>query len=1168
MSKTIEKIFTKNNLELIVEKELIDNHLAISLCLETVTQCTLHWGFLKHASDKWHVPDQSIWPKNSKQYNNNAIQTSFAQYNGKKKVIIKLKDYQKFLGIVFVLFFSEKNQWDNNNGKNYYIKFTSPKRELLDVTQVIEKEIKDKDVSFKQIYNLNDGFSLAAAVINKDDNYKIILISNINDTLILHWGIAKRNTIEWLVPPNSMLPAKTVVLEKSATESQFVLNKGINRLLIETNKDDFVLGIQFVLKRTATGQWLKNNDRNFFIPICKSSYTKDATASTDLDHIYNEIINPEMNHGSWTLMHRFNLCFNLLDNVANNIDGLAVIFVWLRFSSIRQLDWQRNYNTQPKELSHSQERLTFKLADVYINSDNKKRELLRLIFTTLGRGGEGQRIRDDILNIMHRHHIKEVSGHFMEEWHQKLHNNATPDDIVICQAYLEFLKSNGNLDIFYQTLNNGGVTKERLESFERPIVTSPDFVPHIKDGLIYDFKNYLKLLKSIHSGTDLESSVNTARNLFDQDMINLLDNILYHKDVDKHSAINLIAMITDARKRLISRLDSEKENHCVRTLIYLDLALEEFLRVVAERNMHLHFDGDQLVELIGMVSDNLQLSHSEDIADCINHWSIINQWPRFGHDWSLHARSILDRLERSTGEFIDRFYQIFQPKAEFLGNALNIDQWAVNLFSEEAVRGRPAFILSQLIRQIDPILRKNADIGNWQIISQGCGKGRLEIVDNLRSVQLKEYDIPTVIVADKVMGDEEVPNNIKAVITPDVTDIVSHVAVRARNSHLLFATCYDANIINHLKSLHNHFFDFKTDLSGNVTFEECSDKSDIAPSNQVEHISRQFKVASPPHFVDYVISEKDFNNSLVGGKSMNIKLLREKLPDWIKIPQSGAIPFGVFEMILDSDINNKIANQYNNLTESLDSSGTNNEILAKLRKNILELRGEEELLSCLKDVIKEAKMEPFDNCKNVWMAIKQVWASKWNDRAFLSRKAYSIPHKNLYMAVLLQQAVNAKYAFVIHTANPFSSNREELYAEIVLGLGETLVSNYPGRAMSFITKKSSLEPKILSFPSKTVGLFCKHGMIFRSDSNGEDLTEYAGAGIYDSIMLPQPHNVKLNYANEPLVIDKDYRNEILVNISKIGIEVENSLGGVPQDIEGVFADGYYYVVQSRCQVGI
>jgi alpha-glucan,water dikinase len=39
-----------------------------------------------------------------------------------------------------------------------------------------------------------------------------------------------------------------------------------------------------------------------------------------------------------------------------------------------------------------------------------------------------------------RNHIPEKKGTWMEEWHQKLHNNTTPDDVPICSAYITFLE--------------------------------------------------------------------------------------------------------------------------------------------------------------------------------------------------------------------------------------------------------------------------------------------------------------------------------------------------------------------------------------------------------------------------------------------------------------------------------------------------------------------------------------------------------------------------------------------------------------------------------------------------------------------------------------------------------------------------------------------------------
>ncbi len=40
----------------------------------------------------------------------------------------------------------------------------------------------------------------------------------------------------------------------------------------------------------------------------------------------------------------------------------------------------------------------------------------------------------------------------------------------------------------------------------------------------------------------------------------------------------------------------------------------------------------------------------------------------------------------------------------------------------------------------------------------------------------------------------------------------------------------------------------------------------------------------------------------------------------------------------------------------------------------------------------------------VWSAVCRVWASKWTDRAWLSRRALGIPEGELFMSVLLQQA--------------------------------------------------------------------------------------------------------------------------------------------------------------------
>ena len=67
-----------------------------------------------------------------------------------------------------------------------------------------------------------------------------------------------------------------------------------------------------------------------------------------------------------------------------------------------------------------------------------------------------QAVRDEILNIMHRNDISEKKGTWMEEWHQKLHNNTTPDDVAICEAFIAFLEAGGDMGTYWGVLSEHG----------------------------------------------------------------------------------------------------------------------------------------------------------------------------------------------------------------------------------------------------------------------------------------------------------------------------------------------------------------------------------------------------------------------------------------------------------------------------------------------------------------------------------------------------------------------------------------------------------------------------------------------------------------------------------------------------------------------------------------
>lgn len=106
---------------------------------------------------------------------------------------------------------------------------------------------------------------------------------------------------------------------------------------------------------------------------------------------------------------------------------------------------------------------------------------------------------------------------------------------------------------------------------------------------------------------------------------------------------------------------------------------------------------------------------------------------------------------------------------------------------------------------------------------------------------------------------------------------------------------------------------------------------------------------------------------------------------------------------------------------------------------------------------------------------------------------------SLFTAPLFLQVLPAQYAFVLHTAHPLSGAVGEVYGEMVVGLGEALVGNHPGRPLAFWDDTCSDTPQLLTLPSKRHALWAPSApcLIARSDTSGEDLPGYAGAGLYD-----------------------------------------------------------------------
>ena len=470
---------------------------------------------------------------------------------------------------------------------------------------------------------------------------------------------------------------------------------------------------------------------------------------------------------------------------------------------------------------------------------------------------------------MHRNHLKEMAGQFIEEWHQKLHNNTTPDDVVICTAYLAFLRSNGDVGLFYRTLEQGGVTRDRLRSFERPIRTDPTFYGDKKDALIGEFENFLRILKSVHTGTDLDSAAGAVRGRLSPEANRHLDEVFARRG--QPSA--LANAVTIARDDVAKTLAATGDAAGLRDLLFLDLALQECLRTAMERVNLSQAGRDELMELVRLALRNLTLTvESAELSICTDHWSALMAAPREGREAALHVRSVADRAGRWVRNFSDDTYRQLQPKAEVLGSAFGVESWTIPLFSEEIIRGGPAFTLSLLLRPLDLLLRKAAGIGGWQIISPARADGKVRRVARLLDVQSERFAEPTVLLADAVSGEEEIPANVTAVLTPPPRTSSRTWPCRTRNAGVLFATCFDDDIYQRLVQREGHALALQVTPGGDV--QESKTPSANTDAAKPKHVHAATAARRPQAAVSaWVLTQDQFAEGIVGGKSNNLNSL-------------------------------------------------------------------------------------------------------------------------------------------------------------------------------------------------------------------------------------------------------------------------------------------------------
>ena len=170
---------------------------------------------------------------------------------------------------------------------------------------------------------------------------------------------------------------------------------------------------------------------------------------------------------------------------------------------------------------------------------------------------------------------------------------------------------------------------------------------------------------------------------------------------------------------------------------------------------------------------------------------------------------------------------------------------------------------------------------------------------------------------------------------------------------------------------------------------------------------------------------------------------------------------------------------------------------------------------------------------NVLQHVKRCWASLWTDRAIAYRHRQGFRHEDVLLAVVVQEMFPSEVAGVLFTANPVTSNPNEIFLNTSWGLGEAIVSGKVNPDQ-YILNKKNLKIKDKKIHDKLLMT------VRREDGQGSVEAE-----------VPEARRKA-----ETLSDDK------VKELGRIALRIEKHYG-FPQDIEWGYCNGRFAILQSR-----
>lgn len=195
------------------------------------------------------------------------------------------------------------------------------------------------------------------------------------------------------------------------------------------------------------------------------------------------------------------------------------------------------------------------------------------------------------------------------------------------------------------------------------------------------------------------------------------------------------------------------------------------------------------------------------------------------------------------------------------------------------------------------------------------------------------------------------------------------------------------------------------------------------------------------------------------------------------------------------------------------------------------------------------ELETFLNTtrENVAERVKRCWSSLFTPRAIFYRHEKDLIDTHVSVAVVVQTMVQSEISGIAFTVHPVTEDYDQMIIEAGFGLGEAIVGGQITPDSYVISKKEmSILDISVSTQTRKIIKTLKHENIktIAKETSGHELAN-------EWIELPEAEGGKQKLTGKQIM-----------ELSEICVNIENHYG-FPCDIEWAFAEGKFYITQSR-----